>query len=303
MSEAADMNDAVDAHQHFWVYDEAELDWIGPGTESLRRDFLPADLARLTARAGVAATIAVQARRREVETTWLCALADDDPNIVGVVGWIDMHAQGLEAQLERFAAHPALVGMREVLHDLPDVDHAMSPAHVAAVDAIAKRGLAYDLLLRPEHLPAATALVDRVPHGRFVVDHIAKPNVFGPGSAVDRREQRAVWEQGLRALARRDHVACKLSGLLTEGDVDGWRRLGAAALEPYLDTVVEAFGTERCMIGSDWPVCTLAATYGEAIDVVRRYLRRLTETERRAVMRETALRWYRVGRTAPGGGS
>jgi L-fuconolactonase len=286
---------AVDAHQHFWVYDEPQYDWMGPGMGALRRDFLPPDLAPLREQAGVGATIAVQARRLEVETTWLCSLADADESIVGVVGWIDMEAADLEARLERFAAHPALVGMREVLHDLPDPDHATAPQHVAAVDAFARRGLAYDLLVRPQHLGAATALVDLVPHGRFVVDHIAKPNVFGPMSQRERREGRAAWAHDLRELARREHVACKLSGLLTEGDVDGWRRCGPGSLEPYLDSVVEAFGAERCMVGSDWPVCTLAATYGEAIDVVRRYVGRLSDAEGRGILRENALRWYRVG--------
>jgi L-fuconolactonase len=291
----------VDAHQHFWIYDEPQYDWMGPGMAALRRDFLPADLAPLRDRAGVHSTIAVQARRLEIETSWLCALADDDPSIVGVVGWVDMDAPDLAARLDRFAAHPALVGMREVLHDMPDVGHAIAPRHLAAVRAIADRGLAYDLLVRPQHLAPATALVDLVPNGRFLVDHIAKPTVFGT-SVRSRREEREVWARGLRALAEREHVACKLSGLMTEGGVDGWRREGPAALEPYLDMVLQAFGPERCMVGSDWPVCTLAATYEEAIGVIRDYLARLGDDEQRMILHDTALRWYRVP-TAPNGGT
>lgn len=278
----------IDAHQHFWVYDDRAYGWMTSAMDRLRRDHLPADLEPLLNAAGVDATVAVQARRLEVETTWLLGLADAHPRIRGVVGWIDVGSPVLEVTLERFAAHPRLVGMREVLHDMPDPDFAMSPDHRRAVGAIGRHDLAYDLLVRPAHLPSATKLVDLYPEGRFVVDHIAKPDLRRGGSDPDRN---AAWCAGLRRLAERPNVACKLSGLLTEGDWLDWR---ADDVTPYLDTVVAAFGPERCMIGSDWPVCTLAAPYDATIGLLTDYAARLSPHERSAVLGGTARTWYRL---------
>ncbi len=293
-----DGGDAViDAHQHFWTYDPADQDWMTSEMDALRRDFLPPDLAPLLRDADVEGTVAVQARRAEVETTWLCGLADAHPFILGVVGWVDMAAPGLEARLEAFAAHPRLVGMREVLHDLPDPDHAATPGHVAAVAAIGRVGLVYDLLVRTEGLAAATRLVDACPGQRFVVDHIAKPPRANDGSATAASLRDSAWGRGLRALAERPHVACKLSGLVTEVPWSTWRRHDAT---PYLDLVVEAFGPDRCLIGSDWPVCTLAAPYGEALGLVAGYVRRFSEDEGRAMTAGTARAWYGLARREVG---
>jgi len=278
----------IDAHQHFWVYDEPAYGWMTEGMDALRRDHLPADLAPQLDAAGVDATVAVQARRLEVETEWLLALADVHPRIAGVVGWIDIGSPALEATLERWSAHPRLVGLRELIHDMPDPEFATSPAHARAVAAIGRHGLAYDLLLRPAHLPAATRLVDALSDQRFVVDHIAKPDLR---RGADRRGANAAWAAGIRRLAERPHVACKLSGLLTEADWDDWR---AADVTPYLDTVLEAFGADRCMIGSDWPVCTLAAPYGVTIGLLTDYAAGLSPHERRALLGATARTWYRL---------
>ncbi len=284
----------IDAHQHFWVYDDEAYGWMTDAMDALRRDHLPADLAPLLDAAGVDATVAVQARRLEVETDWLLQLADAHPRIVGVVGWIDAASPLLEATLERWAAHARLVGLREVIHDMPDPDFATSPEHARAVAAAGRHGLAYDLLLRPAHLPAAIRLVDALPDQRFVVDHIAKPDLRrvpdlrrGP----DRRAGNAAWEAGIRRLAERPHVACKLSGLLTEADWHDWRAEDAT---PYLDTVLDAFGPDRCMIGSDWPVCTLAAPYRATMGLLTDYAARLAPHERRALLGATAWTWYRL---------
>jgi L-fuconolactonase len=281
----------IDSHHHFWAYDERDYDWMTDGMDVLRRDHLPHDLAPLLARAGVVGTVAVQARRTEVETAWLLGLADAHPFVRGVVGWIDMAAPDVEARLERFARHPRLVGMREVLHDMPDPDHAASPQHVRAVGAIGRAGLAYDLLLKPPNLDAAIRLVDRFPEGRFVVDHIAKPDMRASRRGPDAEAGRRAWAEGLRALAARPNVACKLSGLVTECDWATWR---AGDVAPFLDVVLDAFGAQRCMIGSDWPVCTLAAPYGAAIGLVADYAAALSPHERAAVLGATATRWYRL---------
>ena len=280
----------IDAHHHLWRYDPVELDWMTPEMGVLARDFTAAELEELGRAVGVVGTVAVQARRKVDETTRLLAIADAHPSILGVVGWADARDPHLEATVERFAQHPRFVGLREVLHDMPDTDHATSPEHRRLVAAAAAVGAAYDLLVRPEHLPAATALVDAFPEVRFVVDHIGKPpRDASAGEPV--AERRARWAAGMRALAERPNVACKLSGLLTEGD---WRRWHPDQVAPFLDVVVAAFGPTRCMVGSDWPVCTLAASYADNLGLVARYAAALAPDERRAVLEGTARAWYRL---------
>lgn len=280
----------IDAHHHLWRYDPVELDWMTDDMAVLRRDYTIADLAPLARAAGVVGTVAVQARRTEDETRFLLGVADAHPLVLGVVGWADAHGPRLEAVVEAFAGHPRLVGLREVLHDMPDVDHATSAPHRRLVAAAARVDLAYDLLVRPEHLAAATRLVDDFEGVRFIVDHIGKPpRDATAGEPV--AERRALWARGMRALAERPNVACKLSGLLTEGD---WRRWRADEVVPFLDAVLEAFGPARCLVGSDWPVCALAAPYGEAMSLVADYAAALSDDERAAVLEGNARTWYRL---------
>lgn len=283
----------IDAHHHLWRYDPLAHDWMTAAMGVLRRDFTMDDLAPLARAAGVRGTVAVQARRTEDETRFLLAAAAAHPLVLGVVGWADAHGDRLEETVEAFARDPRLVGLREVLHDMPDVDYATSAAHRRLVAAAARADLAYDLLLRPEHLEAATRLVDEFPGVRFVVDHIAKPpRDATAGGPVD--ERRALWSRGIRALAERPNVACKLSGLLTEGDWGRWR---ADDVVPFLDLVLDAFGPRRCLVGSDWPVCTLAAGYGEAMGLVADYVATWSEDERAAVLEGSARSWYRLADT------
>ncbi len=275
--------ETIDAHQHFWRYRPDEYPWMSEAQTVLRRDHLPADLAPLMLAAGVTGTVAVQARRTVRETEWLLELAAAEPTVLGVVGWFDFSSPQLEHDLERLASDPRLVGARELIHDMPDLDYAVSPEHLRGVKAVQRAGLAYDLLLRPEHLRPATALVDLLPEQRFVIDHLAKPRVadgaFEP------------WASDLRAIASRDNVACKLSGLVTEADWGGWQ---AGDLVPYLEVALEAFGAERTMLGSDWPVCTCAADYATTMELARRAAAGLSTTERTAVLAGTARRFYRL---------
>lgn len=280
----------IDAHQHFWRYDQRQHDWMTTRMDRLKRDHLPAELETLISDAGVRGTVAVQARRLDDETAWLLELAHQHPFILGVVGWLDVTSPGLEVALERLAHDRKLVGMREVVHDMPDPDYCSSPEHVRALGSVARAGLAYDLLLRPENLSSALVLVDSYPECRFIVDHIAKPDMRR-SSAGASASNRAAWEPGLRRLASRPNVACKLSGLVTECDWDDWR---AADVWPFLDIVLEAFGASRCMLGSDWPVCTLAADYGTTVRLVSDYASRLSEAEQADIFEGTALTWYRL---------
>ncbi len=267
------MTGIIDSHQHFWHYNPVEYGWMGEDMGALRRDFLPEDLQPLLHANGVSGTVAVQARRTLDETDWLLELANHHAFILGVVGWLDMASPSYEADLERRADNPSFRGIRELIHDMPDPEFAVQDEHVKAVAALGRHGLAYDLLLRPQHLASATRLVDMLPGQRFVVDHMAKPDL--------KRGRLDGWVHDLRMLAERPNVWCKVSGLVTEADWSDWT---FAQLEPAIDAAFDAFGTARVMFGSDWPVATCAAPYSGVVGIATRYARRLSEDERRAFL-------------------
>jgi L-fuconolactonase len=271
----------IDAHQHFWRYRARDYGWIGPGMDVLRRDYLPPDLRPLQQAVSIEGTVAVQARQIVEETRWLLELADQYAFVKGVVGWVDLRSPRLEEQLERFSAHPRLRGVRHVVHDEPDDEFMLREDFVRGIGMLAAFGLTYDLLLFPRHLGLACDLVARFPEQPFVLDHIAKPpiklGVLEP------------WAEDLRRLAAYSNVCCKVSGMVTEADWQSWK---PADLRPYLDEVFEAFGADRIMVGSDWPVCTVAATYAQAIQAVADYVSQLSEAEQAWVMGETAARFY-----------
>ncbi|MHA1554637.1 MAG: amidohydrolase family protein [Alphaproteobacteria bacterium] len=275
----------LDAHQHFWDYaaNPHEFPWMTDTYASLRRNFLPQDLAPLLDAAGYDGTIAVQARELTRETDFLLDLARRHKIIKGVVGWIDLCAADVDATLERYADESLLKGFRMLIHNHPDPDFADSDPHTRGVARLATHGWTYDLLVRSPHLPASMRLVDQLPNQLFVIDHIAKP--------VNDRSDWDAWRKGMATLAARENVCCKLSGLVTEGD---WQRWTSADFEPFLDEVLDAFGSDRCMIGSDWPVCTSAADYGSAMAVVEDWSGKLNPTERAAILGGNCARFYGV---------
>ena len=273
----------IDAHQHFWRYDPVEYDWIDAPLAALRRDFLPADLEPELRAAGFAACVAVQARQTVEETRWLLELADRHPFIAGVVGWIDLRAPDLRAQLEPFAGRPKLVGLRHIVQAEPDDRFLLRPEFLRGVAALGDLGLAYDILIYPRHLPAAVEFAQRLEGHRLVLDHLAKPDI--------RRGEIAEWHRHLRDLAGCGHVMAKLSGLVTEAD---WHNWTADGMRPYLDVAFECFGWERLMIGSDWPVCTVAADYGRTMRVVTDYMRGRPAREQDAVLGGNAARLWQL---------
>ena len=273
----------VDAHQHFWRYDAAQYGWIDDRMAALRRDFLPADLAPPLQRAGFSQCVAVQATHTLDETRWLLALADAHPFIAGVVGWVDVQSDGARADLEALARHPKLVGIRHIAQAEPDERFLVRPAFVAGLALLEEFDLAYDILIYSRHLNAATELAARLPRQRFVLDHLAKPDVRG--GAIDS------WARDLRALAAHPNVCAKLSGLVTEAD---WRRWTAADLRPYLDVAFDCFGAERLMIGSDWPVCLVAGDYEPTMSAVVEYLEERPPHERDAVLGGNAQRFWNL---------
>ena len=271
----------IDAHHHFWSYSAAEYPWIGKGMERLARDHLPKDLAPLTAAEGIDGTVAVQARQSLEESRWLLELAAANPLIRGVVGWVDLRSTHVEDQLREFAKRPKFVGVRHVVQDEPDPRFLLGESFLHGIDKLATFGLTYDLLLYPHQLPAAVELVGRFPEQPFVLDHLAKPRI--KAGELD------PWRQDLKALASHGNVFCKLSGLVTEADWQGWKR---ADFTPYLEVALEAFSPERLMFGSDWPVCTLAAEYADVVGIVTDFLASLAEAERESILGGNAIRFY-----------
>lgn len=270
----------LDAHQHFWRYSATEYPWIPVGS-ALQRDWLPEDLAALQSPLGFDGSIAVQARQTLEETRWLVSLADRHLHIRGVVGWVDLRSEQVAAQLREFAAHPKFVGVRHVVQDEPDDRFMLGAEFLRGLSQLRGFGLTYDLLIFPKQLPAAREVVARFPEQPFVLDHIAKPPIA--------RSEFEPWATEIRALARHPNVYCKLSGLVTEADHQHWRE---EDLHPYLDVVAEAFGPVRLMIGSDWPVCLLAANYERAMQAVITWAQRFLQAERAGVLGDNCARFY-----------
>jgi L-fuconolactonase len=273
----------VDAHQHFWRYSSAEYGWIDDAMAALRRDFLPADLEREIARAGFDACVAVQARQTLDETRWLLQLADAHPFVAGVVGWFDLQSPRVHEDLDRLGRHPKLVGVRHIAQSEPDDRFLLRPAFVDGLARLDAFDLAYDILVYSRHLPVAAELAANLPRQRFVLDHLAKPDIRGRAGAA--------WERDLRALAAQPNVWAKLSGLVTEADWTAWT---PSDIRPYLDVAFDCFGAERLMIGSDWPVCTVAGDYKRTMAVVMDYLADRPERERDAVLGGNAVQFWNL---------
>ncbi len=273
----------IDSHQHFWKYDPQEYAWIDESMKSLRRDFMPEDLEPELKQNGFDGCIAVQARQSLEETRWLLELAGRHPFIKGVVGWVDLRSREVRHQLESLCGNRKLAGIRHIVQSEPDDRFLMRPDFLQGIATLGEVDLAYDILIYMRHLPVAAEFVARFPRQRFVLDHLAKPDVRG--------RELAGWSRGIRELAAFPNACCKLSGLVTEADWGNWSEQD---LTPYLDVAFECFGSARLMIGSDWPVCTVAGSYSRVVDVVKNYLSRLPVEARHAVLGKTAREVYRL---------
>lgn len=272
----------IDSHQHFWQYDPVRDSWIDESMTKLRRDFLPEHLHDEIRKNGFTGTVAVQAAENDDETRWLLALAAQHSWIKKVVGWIDLTSDRLEDDLGEYGNNKQLAGFRQILQSSP-------PAYLA--DKKFRRGIAtltrldytYDLLIYPDHLPAALELVHEYPEQKFVIDHLAKPPIR-LGEIED-------WRADFRQIAHCENVFCKLSGLVTEADWSSWH---VSQLVPYVDVALEAFGADRLMFGSDWPVATLAAGFDQVVDTVHTSLQKLSSSEQQMIMGGTACRFYGI---------
>jgi L-fuconolactonase len=272
----------IDAHHHFWRYNAEDFGWIDDAMRAIRRDFLPEDLARAIKTAGVDGVVSVQARQSLEETRWLLKLAGESPFVRGVVGWVPLIAPDIEQILGEFAANPKLRAVRHVLQG--ELDGYMLRADFnRGIAALKKHALAYDILVFERHLPQTIEFVDRHPQQVFVLDHVAKPrikeNILEP------------WRKNIRELAQRPNVYCKISGMVTEADYTQWTE---AQLRPYFETVLEAFGPKRLMLGSDWPVCLVACDYARWINLARAWIKKLSVAEQARILGETAMEAYKL---------
>ncbi len=273
----------TDSNFHFWRYDAREYEWIDESMAALRRDVLPAEAAGEMAKAGINRCIAVQARQSLDETRWLLKLAGEHAHIAGVVGWVDLQADDVRDQLEEFARVPKLIGIRHIVQSEPDDRFLLRPSFCRGISLLEDLEFAYDILIYPRHLAAAAEFIGRFKSERFVIDHLAKPDI--------RNKEIAEWERRIRAVAAFPHVYCKVSGLVTEAS---WATWTPGDLRPYLDIVFDCFGPYRLIAGSDWPVCTVAASYGRTMSVLTEYLADRSEAERAAVMGGNAERLWNL---------
>jgi L-fuconolactonase len=273
----------IDAHHHLWNYHPEEYGWMDDSMEILKRDYLPADLEAELINTGVSGTVVVQARQTLEETGWLLEQADNYLFIRGVVGWVDLRSPLLVEQLEKYADHPKLVGVRHVIHDEPDDDFILGVDFMNGISKLQSYGLSYDLLIFPKHLGCAAELIKAFPGQRFVLDHLGKP----PISSGELNP----WKKDMKKLAALPNVWCKLSGMVTEADPMLWKK---EDFIPYMDVVLNLFGADRVMLGSDWPVCTLAGAYREVMEITLEFISRLNKSEKERIQYQNAIDCYQL---------
>jgi L-fuconolactonase len=273
----------IDAHHHFWKYNPAEYGWIDDSMKSLRRDFLPEHLRQEIAASGIDGVISVQARQTNEETQQLLEFAAQNDFIKGVVGWVELISSNVHEDLARFSANKKLKGVRHVVQGEPDDDFILRADFNRGISALREYDLRYDILIFERHLPQTIQFVDRHPDQIFILDHIAKPSI--------KANKLSPWRENLRALAERENVFCKISGMATEADFKAWTE---AQLRAYFEVALEAFGPQRLMFGSDWPVCLAACGYVRWHALVGSWISELSADEQARILGGTAIEAYKL---------
>lgn len=271
----------IDSHQHFWKYNIEEYSWIDDSMSVLRRDFLPGDLKEQLDNNGLDGSVAVQARQSIDETDWLLELAEKNEIIKGVVGWVPLVDEKVEAVLEKYAANEKLKGVRHVVQDEVDDEFILRGDFVRGVSKLAKYDLTYDILIFPRHVRNSVEFVKKFPEQAFVVDHIAKPFI--------KKRELEPWKSDMQEFSGFENVYCKISGMVTEADLRNWKKEDFAV---YMEAVLDIFGADRLMFGSDWPVCTVAGEYGKVLEIVTDFIGKLSRSEQNKITGENAVRFY-----------
>ena len=273
----------IDAHQHFWNYDAVKHSWINDEMTVIRKDFLPSDLKKVYQENGINGCVAVQADQTLEETNFLLKLASENEFIKGVVGWADLRAENIDEVLLKYSQRQKLKGIRHIVQGEADPNFLLRPEFLNGISNLEKYNLAYDILVFPHQLGAVLEFVKKFPNQKFVIDHIAKPYIkegFYDG-----------WAVLITEIAKQENVYCKLSGMVTEADFKTWT---TSQIKPYMDLVLNTFGSERIMYGSDWPVCLVAGNYKKVKMLVTDFIASLSETEQVAIMGENAVHFYNL---------
>ena len=273
----------IDAHQHFWKFDPVRDSWITEEMAVIRRDFEPEDLQPVLQQHGFEECVLVQSAEPEQENEFLLEQAEKYDFIRGVVGWVDFFSETLEEQLACYAGFDKLKGFRYVLQGAEDRALMLRPEFMQGIRKLQQYGFTYDVLIFPDQLRYAEQLAFAFPDQPFVLDHMAKPYI--------KEGKIAEWKRDIKAVAKHENVSCKVSGMVTEADWKSWKK---ADFTPFMDAVVEAFGTDRLLYGSDWPVCLVAATYQEVLEVVQDYFSAFSKEEQDAVFGGNATRFYNL---------
>lgn len=271
----------IDAHNHFWQYNPKDYSWIDDSMTILKKDFSPEELKLFTEKYDIDGLVAVQAYQSHKDNDFLLQQAIHHPIVKGVVGWVDLSAEKVEEDLETYAHFPKFVGIRHIVQSEPDKNFLLREEFRRGVGFLESYKLAYDILISQAQLPMAIKFVERFPDQKFVLDHIAKPPI--KAGIID------PWKENIRNLAKNSQVLCKLSGLVTEAD---WKEWKVSDLTPYLDVVFEAFGPDRLMFGSDWPVCLLAARYDQVYKVIHDYIAQYRKEDQEKIMGINAIKFY-----------
>ncbi|MDO6605539.1 amidohydrolase family protein [Arenibacter palladensis] len=271
----------IDSHQHFWKYSPVKHAWINEQMSVIRRDFLPSDLKPVYLKNGVDGCVAVQADQTLAETDFLLEHAHNNAFVKGVVGWVDLRSADVDKDLEKYAKDKHLKGYRHIVQEEADHNFMLRPDFLRGISKLEQYGAVYDILIFPHQLGATLELVKKFPNQKFVIDHIAKPYIkdgFYDGWAIMMKE-----------VAKHENVYCKISGMITEADFKNWT---PEQIHPYMLLALEAFGPERCMYGSDWPVCLVAGTYTQVKELTTNFISSLSSTEQAAIMGQTAVDFY-----------
>lgn len=273
----------IDSHHHFWKYDPGEYGWIDDSMKAIRTDFLPENLKTNVQDSNVDGVISVQARQTVEETDWLIGMAHQNDFIKGIVGWLPLIHDDIEVNLEKYADEKILKGVRHVIQGEPDPEFMLRKDFNRGIASLKKHSLVYDILITERQLTNAIRFVDRHPDQVFVLDHIAKPHI--------RLNELSPWKENMMELAMRRNVNCKISGMVTEADFMNWT---PSQLQPYFEVIIKAFGPDRLLFGSDWPVCLVATSYKKWIELVQKNISKLSETEQAKIMGENAIRIYKL---------
>jgi L-fuconolactonase len=271
----------IDSHQHFWNYDPVKHDWINDDMEIIRTDFLPKDLEPILNEYGFAGCVSVQADQTEEENAMLLEHAAKHDFIKGVVGWVDFKAENIENKLAYYQQFKKLKGFRHILQGEADRAYMLNADFKRGISKLKQFGYTYDILIYTDQIGYATEFAAAFPDQPFVIDHLAKPKIKDGDIAE--------WAKDIKAIAQNQNVSCKVSGMVTEADWKSWK---SEDFTPYMDVVFEAFGADRVMFGSDWPVCRVAATYGEMLGIAEGYVANLSASEQDKFWGENAIKFY-----------